>query len=172
MLNLFAYTGGATLAAAAAGAQVTHVDAAKGMVAWAKENATLSGLEDRPIRYIVDDCLKFVKREQRRGHLYEGIIMDPPSYGRGTNGEVWKLEDALEELVVECSKLLNPRAKFFLISSYTTGLSSVVTGNLLELYVRSSRGGSIEADNLVIPVEQSHVFLPCGTTARWLGEQA
>ena len=172
VLNLFAYTGGATLAAAAAGAQVTHVDAEKGMVAWAKENATLSGLEDRPIRYIVDDCLKFVKREQRRGHLYEGIIMDPPSYGRGTNGEVWKLEDALEELVVECSKLLNPRAKFFLISSYTTGLSSVVTGNLLELYVRSSRGGSIEADNLVIPVEQSHVFLPCGTTARWLGEQA
>ena len=98
--------------------------------------------------------------------------MDPPSYGRGTNGEVWKLEDALEELVVECSKLLSPRAKFFLISSYTTGLSSVVTGNLLELYVRSSRGGSIEADNLVIPVEQSHVVLPCGTTARWLGEQA
>ena len=172
MLNLFAYTGGATLAAAAAGAQVTHVDAAKGMVAWAKENAALSGLEERPIRYIVDDCLKFVKREQRRGRLYEGIIMDPPSYGRGTNGEVWKLEEALEELVAECSKLLSPRAKFFLISSYTTGLSSVVTGNLLELYVRSHRGGSIEADNLVIPVEQSRMFLPCGTTARWLGEQA
>lgn len=172
VLNLFAYTGGATLAAAAAGAQVTHVDAAKGMVAWAKENAALSGLGDKPIRYMVDDCLKFVKREQRRGHLYEGIIMDPPSYGRGTNGEVWKLEDALEELVEECSKLLSPQAKFLLISSYTTGLSSVVTGNLLELYVRGSRGGSIEADNLVIPIEGSSLYLPCGTTARWLGEKA
>jgi len=170
VLNLFAYTGGATLAAASAGASVTHVDASKGIVTWAKENAALSGLADRPIRYIVDDCLKFVRREQRRGRMYEGIIMDPPSYGRGTNGEIWKLEDALEELVEECVKILSPKAKYMIINSYTTGLSSVVTGNLLELHVRSERGGNIEADNLVIPVEQSSMYLPCGTTARWFTE--
>jgi len=170
VLNLFAYTGGATLAAASAGASVTHVDASKGIVTWAKENAALSGLADRPIRYIVDDCLKFVRREQRRGRMYEGIIMDPPSYGRGTNGEIWKLEDALEELVEECVKILSPKAKYMIINSYTTGLSSVVTGNLLELHVRSERGGNIVADNLVIPVEQSSMYLPCGTTARWFTE--
>ena len=172
VLNLFAYTGGATLAAAAAGAEVAHVDAAKGMVAWARENAALSGLSDRPIRYIVDDCLKFVKREQRRGRQYEGIIMDPPSYGRGSGGEVWKLEDSIAELVEEAAKLLSPRAKFFLLSSYTTGLSAVVTGNLLEQYVRSRLGGRIEADTLAIPVEQSRLYLPCGTTARWMREEA
>ncbi len=171
VLNLFAYTGGATLAAAAAGARVTHVDAAKGMVAWAKENAQLSGLADRPIRYIVDDCLKFVKREQRRGKFYDGIIMDPPSYGRGAGGEIWKLEEALEELVAECTKLLDKQAKYFIINSYTTGLSSVVTANLLEIYMHAQRGGNIEADNLVIPVEHSNVYLPCGTTARWISEQ-
>ena len=172
VLNLFGYTGGATLACLAAGASVTHVDASKGMVAWARENAALSGLSDRPIRYIVDDCLKFVKREQRRGRQYEGIIMDPPSYGRGSGGEVWKLEDAIAELVEEAAKLLSPRAKFFLLSSYTTGLSAVVTGNLLEQYVRSRLGGRIEADTLAIPVEQSRLYLPCGTTARWMREEA
>ena len=166
VLNLFAYTGGATLAAAAAGANVTHVDAAKSMVTWAKENAALSGLADAPIRYIVDDCLKFVRREQRRGKMYQAIIMDPPSYGRGTNGEVWRLEDAVEELVRECAKLLeNP--KLFIINSYTTGLSSVVTQNLLNIYVKGIYGGKLQADNLALPIENSPIFLPCGTTARW-----
>ena len=169
VLNLFAYTGGATLAAARAGARVTHVDAAKSMVAWAKENAELSGLGGASIRYIVDDCLKFVLREQRRGRKYQGIIMDPPSYGRGSGGQVWKIEDNLFELVRECAKLLSDRPLFFIINSYTTGLSSVVTENMLRICVEKSLGGSIQADNLALPVAQGGVYLPCGTTARWQG---
>ncbi len=167
VLNLFAYTGGATLACAAAGAAVTHVDAAKSMVQWARENAAASGLQEAPIRYIVDDCLKFVLREQRRGRQYDGIVMDPPSYGRGAGGQIWKVENDLYELVTEAAKLLSPSPLFFLISSYTTGLSSVVTANLLERIVRPRFGGAIAADNLCLPVEGSRLVLPCGTTARW-----
>lgn len=170
VLNLFAYTGAASMAAASTGAKVVHVDAAKGMVAWAKENQEISGLNDKTVRYIVDDCLKFVLREQRRGNKYEAIIMDPPSYGRGTNGEVWKIEDKIDELVEECSKILSDRAKLFIINSYTTGLSSVVTQNILNIHVNSKIKGKIEADNLVIPVENSDMYLPCGTTARWYRE--
>lgn len=166
VLNLFAYTGGATAACASAGASVTHVDAAKSMVQWAKENIELSGLTDKPIRFIVDDCLKFVLREQRRGNKYDAIIMDPPSYGRANN-QVWKVEDDLFNLVSEAAKLLSDNPAFFLINSYTTGLSSVVTRNMLELCVKSKIGGKIIADDLVIPVKNSCVVLPCGTTARW-----
>jgi len=167
VLNLFAYTGGATLACARAGARVTHVDAAKSMVAWAKENASLSGLSSHPIRYMVDDCLKFVLREQRRGRRYDGILMDPPSYGRGADGQVWKVEEDLPRLVAEAAKLLSDRPLFFLINSYTTGLSSVVTENLLKIYVQNRLGGGIQADNLALPVQGQGVLLPCGTTARW-----
>ena len=167
ILNLFAYTGGATAACAAAGASVTHVDAAKSMVAWAKQNLMLSGLAERPVRYIVDDCLKFVLREIRRGNVYDGIVMDPPSYGRGSGGSVWKMEDDLFGLVQETAKLLSPDPAFFILNSYTTGLSSVVTQNLLEMCVCPAAGGRVEAGDLVIPVENSGVLLPCGTTARW-----
>ena len=167
VLNLFAYTGGATLAAAKAGARLTHVDAAKSMVAWAKENAELSGLRGAPIRYMVDDCMKFVLREQRRGKKYEGIIMDPPSYGRGSNGQVWRVEEDLFPLVKECAKLLSDKPKFFIINSYTTGLSAVVTQNMLQNCVAEKFGGSIEADSLVLPVQGQNIYLPCGTTARW-----
>ena len=137
VLNLFAYTGGATMAAAKAGARLTHVDAARSMVAWAKENAALCGLEKAPIRYLVDDCMKFVLREQRRGRKYDGIIMDPPSYGRGSGGQVWRAEDNLFSLVKECAKLLSDTPKFFIINSYTTGLSAVVTAK----YAAALRGG-------------------------------
>ena len=167
VLNLFAYTGGATLAAAKAGARLTHVDAAKSMVAWAKENAALSGLAEAPIRYMVDDCMKFVLREQRRGRKYQGIIMDPPSYGRGSGGQIWRVEEHLFPLVEECAKLLAEDAKFFIINSYTTGLSAVVTQNMLEQCVAEKLGGSIQADSLVLPVQEQRVYLPCGTTARW-----
>lgn len=163
VLNLFAYTGGATLACASAGASVVHVDSAKSMVGWARENAALSKLADRPIRWIVDDCLKFVKREQRRGNRYDGIIMDPPSYGRGADGQVWKVEENLFELVEEAAKLLTDNPRFFIISSYTTGLSGVVTANMLRIV---TNGGSVEAGDLVIPTKTG-VLLPCGTTARW-----
>jgi len=166
VLNLFAYTGGATVACAKEGAAVTHVDAAKGMVAWAKENAELSGLKDAPIRYIVDDCKKFVLREQRREKFYEGIVMDPPSYGRGSGGQVWKIEEDLFSLMEETVKLLSPDAKFFVVNSYTTGLSSTVTRNMLALLLKD-RGGKIEAADLAIPIEGSDLVLPCGTTARW-----
>ncbi|MGI6665562.1 MAG: class I SAM-dependent methyltransferase [Christensenellaceae bacterium] len=167
ILNLFAYTGGATLAAASKGGVVTHVDAAKSMVSWAKENAELSGLQDKPIRYIVEDCLKFVLREQRRGKQYEAIIMDPPSYGRGTGGEVWHLEDAIETLVKECAKLLSDTPRYFIINSYTTGLSSVVTENLLQIYLAEKHQGTLHADNLVLLIKDSALYLPCGITARW-----
>ena len=166
VLNLFAYTGGATLACAAAGAAVVHVDAAKSMVAWAKENAALSGLADAPIRYIVDDCMKFVLREQRRGRRYQGIVMDPPSYGRGADGQVWKVEDDLFALVREAAALLADDAAFFILNSYTTGLSSMVTANMLSLCL-AGRHGAVDAGDLAIPTQNPAVLLPCGTTARW-----
>ena len=171
VLNLFAYTGGATVAAAASGASVCHVDASKGMVTWAKENASLSGLSENPIRYIVDDVLKFVQREQRRGNKYHAIIMDPPSYGRGSNGEVWKLEDNLFDLVSECVKILDENPLFFLINSYTTGLQASVLENILRLNLRNKfKIKEIVADELGIPVKNQPVVLPCGSTARCIFE--
>ena len=167
VLNLFAYTGGATLAAASAGAAVCHVDASKGIVAWAKENAALSGLSDAPIRYIVDDCKKFIEREIRRGHTYDAIIMDPPSYGRGPGGEVWKLEDGVDELVSLAARLLSDNALFMLINSYTAGLSASTMGYLLELHVRASHGGKVNAEEIGIPVTQTGAVLPSGSSARW-----
>jgi len=166
VLNLFAYTGGATLAAAAAGASVVHVDAAKSMNEWAKENAQLSGLSGAPIRYIADDCHKFVLREQRRGNTYDAIIMDPPSYGRG-GGKVWKIENDLFALVADCAKLLSGNPLFFIINSYTMGLSDVVTRNMLEICVSAKHGGGVESGTLALPQQNSKVLLPCGTTARW-----
>ena len=167
ILNLFAYTGGATIACASMGAKVTHVDAAKSMVAWAKENAAVSGLANAPIRYIVDDCLKFVLREQRRERKYDGILMDPPSYGRGADGQVWKCEDDLFNLVKETSKLLSDDPLFFMISSYTTGLSSIVIENMIDICVKRNYGGKTESGDLAIPVKEQCIFLPCGNTARW-----
>ena len=167
VLNLFAYTGGATVAAAKAGASVVHVDAAKGMVAQAKENAALSGLADAPIRYIVDDCKKFVEREIRRGNYYEGIIMDPPSYGRGPGGEVWKLEDSIDELISLTAKLLSPEPLFFLVNSYTTGLSPLTMSYLIDLKIRSRFGGRVEAGELGLRVTQTGAYLPCGASTRW-----
>jgi len=164
VLNLFAYTGGATCACAKAGAQVVHVDAAKGMVAWAKDNAAASGLADAPIRYIVDDCLKFVRREQRRGNRYEGILMDPPSYGRGPGGEMWKIETGLFELVSECAKLLSDDPCFFLINSYTTGLAPSVLKNVLAVALPS---GHAEAQEVGLPIRRGNLVLPCGATGRW-----
>ena len=167
ILNLFAYTGGATLACAAAGAQVCHVDASKGMVSWAKENAALSGLADKPIRWIVDDCKKFVEREQRRGSRYDGVIMDPPSYGRGPGGEVWKLEDAVHELVELAAELLSDDALFFLLNSYTTGISPSVMEYILGLVIQKRRGGTLLCDEIGLPVKETGYCLPCGSTAIW-----
>ena len=167
VLNLFAYTGGATVAAAAAGASVVHVDAAKGMVAQAKENAALSNLANAPIRYIVDDCKKFVEREIRRGNRYDGIIMDPPSYGRGPSGEVWKLEDNIDELIALAAQILSDDPLFFLVNSYTTGLSPLTMRYLLDLRVKSRYGGTVESDELALRVTQSGAFLPCGAATRW-----
>ena len=164
VLNLFAYTGGATLAAAAS---VTHVDASKGMVAWAKENAASSGLSDAPIRWIVDDCQKFVEREIRRGNHYDAIIMDPPSYGRGPKGEIWKIEDAIHPLVSLCSQLLSDKPLFFLINSYTTGFAASVLTYLLGLEVVSKFGGHVVSDEIGLPVTQSGLVLPCGSSGRW-----
>ena len=167
VLNLFAYTGGATLAAAKAGAKVTHVDASKGMVTWGKENAVVSGLEDAPIRWLVDDCVKFVEREIRRGKTYDAIIMDPPSYGRGPGGEVWKLEENIFDLVELCSGVLSENPLFFLLNSYTTGLSPAVMGYLLGSVLNPKFGGGVTADEIGLPVEQSGMVLPCGSTAIW-----
>ena len=167
VLNLFAYTGGATVAAAQAGASVVHVDASRGIVAQAKENAALSGLGGAPIRYIVDDCKKFVEREIRRGNTYDGIIMDPPSYGRGPNGEVWKLEDSIDELITLASKLLSDKPLFFLVNSYTTGLSPLTMSYLLELKVKKRFGGQIASGELGLRVTQTGAFLPCGASSRW-----
>ena len=166
VLNLFAYTGGATLAAAAAGASVTHVDASKGMVTWAKENAKASGLEEAPIRWLVDDCQKFVEREIRRGNHYDAIIMDPPSYGRGPKGEIWKIEDAIHPLVKLCVKLLSTDPLFFLINSYTTGLQPAVLAYLLGTELRDFYG-SVDAKEVGLPVKESGLVLPCGASGRW-----
>ena len=169
VLNLFAYTGGATVAAAYAGADVVHVDAAKGIVAQAKENAALSGLSDAHIRYIVDDCKKFVLREIRRGNRYDGIIMDPPSYGRGPSGETWKLEECIDELVGLTSQLLSDKALFFLLNSYTTGLSASAMECLLKLNIK--KDGSFECGEVGLPVREKNIVLPCGSAARWYSEQ-
>lgn len=167
VLNLFAYTGGATLAAAQAGASVTHVDASKGMVTWAHENARSSGLEDAPIRWIVDDCMKFVEREIRRGNHYDGIIMDPPSYGRGPKGEIWKIEDAIHPLVKRCSELLSDHPLFFLINSYTTGLAPAVLAYMLSIEIGKKYGGKVRAEELGLPVTETGLVLPCGASGRW-----
>lgn len=167
VLNLFAYTGGASLAAAAAGASVTHVDASRGMVAWAKENAVSSGLGEAPIRWIVDDCVKFVERELRRGNHYDAIIMDPPSYGRGPKGEIWKIEDAIYPLVQLCAQLLSAEPLFFLINSYTTGFAPSVLSYLLGSVVVPKHGGSVAADEVGLPVTETGLLLPCGSSGRW-----
>ena len=167
VLNLFAYTGGATLAAAAAGASVCHVDAAKGMVAWAKENAKSSGLEAAPIRWIVDDCGKFVERELRRGRRYDAIIMDPPSYGRGPSGEIWKLEENLYPFVEMVSKVLSDDPLFMIINSYTTGLAPSVLGYIMDTLVTKKYGGHTACGELGLPVRDTGLILPCGSTGRW-----
>lgn len=167
VLNLFAYTGGATVACAKAGAKVTHVDASKGMVGWAKENAASSGLEAAPIRYIVDDCKKFVEREIRRGNHYDAIIMDPPSYGRGPSGEIWKLEESLYPFVELCAQLLTDKPLFFLINSYTTGLQPAVLSYLISTLVAKNYSGStVTADEIGLPVECNGLALPCGASGR------
>ncbi|MCI8691791.1 MAG: SAM-dependent methyltransferase [Lachnospiraceae bacterium] len=167
VLNLFAYTGGATLAAAAAGAAVTHVDASRGMVSWAKENAVCSGLQEASVRWLVDDCVKFVEREIRRGSKYDGIIMDPPSYGRGPKGEIWKLEENIWMLVGLTSQLLSENALFFLLNSYTTGLQPAVLSYLINSAVTKRLGGHAEAEEIGLPVEESGLVLPCGAAGRW-----
>ena len=166
VLNLFAYTGGATLAAAKAGAKVTHVDASKGMVTWGKENAVASGLEDAPIRWLVDDCVKFVEREIRRGNHYDAIIMDPPSYGRGPKGEIWKIEEAIHPLIKLCVKLLSPNPLFFLINSYTTGLAPAVLTYMISLELKQYKG-HVEAQEIGLPVKSTGLVLPCGASGRW-----
>lgn len=167
VLNLFAYTGGATIAAAAAGAFVTHVDASKGMVSWAKENAASSGIGNRSIRWLVDDCVKLAERELRRGSRYDGIIMDPPSYGRGPKGEIWKIEDAVFPLIQKTSQLLSEDAGFFLINSYTTGLQPAVLTYMLETAIVKNRGGYVESSEIGLPVSGSGLILPCGASGRW-----
>ena len=165
VLNLFAYTGGATVACSYAGASVCHVDSSKGMTAWAKENLASSGLEERPVRFIVDDVVKFVNREIRRGNKYDGIIMDPPSYGRGTNGEVWKFEDNISDLVELCSKVLSDNPLFFLINSYTTGISSTVLENILRLNIK--KNGKFSHGEIGLPMTNSKLILPCGIYGKW-----
>lgn len=167
ILNLFAYTGGATLAAARAGANVTHVDASKGMVNWAKENANSSNLQDAPIRWLVDDCVKFVEREIRRGNTYDGIIMDPPSYGRGPKGEIWKIEESIYPFIDLTSNILAKDAVFFLINSYTTGLQPAVLSYMMQTAICSKFGGHVEAQEIGLPVTESGLLLPCGASGRW-----
>lgn len=167
VLNLFAYTGGATLACAAAGAALTHVDASKGMVTWAKENAAAAGLADAKVRYLVDDCVKFVEREIRRGNHYDGIVMDPPSYGRGPKGEIWKIEEKVFLLIKSCAKLLTKKPLFFLINSYTTGLQPAVLSYMLTLEIQPRFGGVVEADEIGLPVRGGKLVLPCGASGRW-----
>lgn len=166
VLNLFAYTGGATLAAALAGASVTHVDASKGMVNWAKENARSSGLDDKPVRWIVDDCVKFVEREIRRNNYYDAIIMDPPSYGRGPNGEIWKIEDAIHPLIKLCARLLGNQPLFFLVNSYTTGLAPAVLTYMLATELKDRRG-IVTSEEVGLPVTANGFILPCGASGRW-----
>ena len=167
VLNLFAYTGGATLAAANAGAHVTHVDASKGMVTWAKENAVASGLGEKPIRWLVDDCVKFVEREIRRGNKYDAIIMDPPSYGRGPKGEIWKIEDSIYPFVQLTSQILADKPLFFLINSYTTGLQPAVLSYMINLSIVNQFGGSVNASEIGLPVKDTGLVLPCGASGRW-----
>lgn len=166
VLNLFAYTGGATLAAAAAGAAVTHVDASKGMVNWAKENAKSSGLEEAPIRWLVDDCMKFVEREIRRGNHYDGIIMDPPSYGRGPKGEIWKIEDSIYDFIRLCTKIFSDDPLFFLVNSYTTGLAPAVLTYMLSTELKRF-GGHVDSQEIGLPVTKTGLVLPCGASGRW-----
>ncbi len=170
VLNLFAYTGGATLACAAAGAEVCHVDASKGMVQWARDNASLSNLSDKPIRWIVDDCEKFVQREIRRGSRYDAVIMDPPSYGRGPSGEIWKLEEKIHPLVELCAGVMSEHPLFFALNSYTTGLSPSVMEYLLGITVARKFGGRVSADEIGLPVTETGYILPCGSTALWTAE--
>lgn len=167
VLNLFAYTGGATLAAASAGAAVTHVDASRGMVTWAKENAAASNLSEAPIRWLVDDCVKFVEREIRRGNTYDGIIMDPPSYGRGPKGEIWKLEDSIFPFIELAAKLLSDKAIFFLVNSYTTGLQPAVLTYMIHTALVPRFGGRVESSEIGLPVSASGLVLPCGASGRW-----
>ena len=167
ILNLFGYTGCATLACMKAGAKVCHVDASKGMVQWARENAASSNIADRPVRWLVDDCIKFVQREQRRGNKYDGIIMDPPSYGRGPGGEVWHLEDQLYSLIQLCDTVLSDNAEFFILNSYTTGLSPAVMQYLLSELLQKKRGGRVSSDEIGLNVQTSGLVLPCGSTAIW-----
>jgi len=167
VLNLFAYTGGATLAAAAAGASVTHVDASKGMVTWAKENAVSSGLGDKPIRWLVDDCVKFVEREIRRGNKYDAIIMDPPSYGRGPKGELWKIEESIFPFIQLTGEILSDDPLFFLVNSYTTGLQPAVLSYMINLAITQKFGGHVEASEIGLPVSDTGLVLPCGASGRW-----
>lgn len=167
ILNLFAYTGGATVSAAKAGAAVTHVDASKGMVGWAKENAASSGLADAPIRWLVDDCVKFVEREIRRGNTYDGIIMDPPSYGRGPKGEIWKIEESIYPFIQLTARLLNRDSLFLLINSYTTGLQPAVLSYMLNTAIADRFGGHVQADEIGLPVSSNGLVLPCGASGRW-----
>lgn len=167
VLNLFAYTGGATVAAAKAGATVTHVDASKGMVTWAKENAKSSGLEEAPIRWLVDDCVKFVEREIRRGNQYDAIIMDPPSYGRGPKGEIWKIEEKIHPFIKLCTEILSEDPLFFLVNSYTTGLQPAVLSYMLNTEIVSSYGGKVQAEEIGLPVSSNGLVLPCGASGRW-----
>ena len=167
VLNLFAYTGGATLSAAAAGASVTHVDAAKGMVGWAKENAASSDLSDRPIRWLVDDCVKFVEREIRRGNKYDAIIMDPPSYGRGPKGEIWKIEDSIFPFIELTMDILSDDPLFYLVNSYTTGLQPAVLTYMLSMTVKKKYGGNVESSEIGLPVSGNGLVLPCGASGRW-----
>ena len=170
VLNLFAYTGGATVSAAKAGASVTHVDASKGMVGWAKENAASSGLADAPIRYLVDDCVKFVEREIRRGNKYDGIIMDPPSYGRGPKGEIWKIEESVFPFVQLSAQLLSDEPLFFLINSYTTGLQPAVLSYMLHTVLDPIHKGTVEAQEIGLPVKSNGLVLPCGASGRWTAQ--
>lgn len=167
VLNLFAYTGGATVAAAKAGAAVTHVDASKGMVNWAKENAASSGLADAPIRWLVDDCVKFVEREIRRGNTYDAIIMDPPSYGRGPKGELWKIEESIFPFIELTTQILAKDALFFLINSYTTGLQPAVLSYMMQTAIVKKFGGAVRAEEIGLPVSGSGLTLPCGASGRW-----
>ena len=169
VLNLFAYTGGATLAAAAAGASVTHVDASKGMVGWAKENAVSSGLAEAPIRWIVDDCVKFVEREIRRGNHYDAIIMDPPSYGRGPKGEIWKIEEAVYPLIKSCAQLLSDKPLFFLVNSYTTGLQPAVLTYMISTALKDFEG-TTTSNEIGLPVSETGLVLPCGASGRFEGK--
>lgn len=171
VLNLFAYTGGATLACLGANASVTHVDASKGMVQWAKENAEASGLGNSSVRWLVDDCLKFVKREIRRGNKYDAIIMDPPSYGRGPNGEVWKLEQQIDELLTETGKLMSDNPLFFILNSYTGGLSPTILNYMVKTLVAPNKSGKVFTDEIGLKATSRDIVLPCGNTTIWINEE-